>query len=183
MPTPAKTSARALIDIGIALATEGGVDAVTIAAVAKAAGIKGPSLYKHFSDRQALLTAIEIAILHELEVRVRQVKARAPRQRIIAIAQAYRAYWQAVPLRYSMLFRMNTAGDAALAEAHQFASRPLFEQVVAAGVPPERIPIVARTLVAFMHGFVGIEIAQGFRLAGSLDATFAAGLETVLAEV
>jgi hypothetical protein len=34
-----------------------------------------------------------------------------------------------------------------------------------------------------MHGFVGIEIADGFRLGGNLDAGFTAGLETILKDV
>jgi AcrR family transcriptional regulator len=172
-----------LIEVGIALATEGGVEAVTIAAVAKAAGIKGPSLYKHFASRQALLTAIEVAVLHDLEAKVRRVTGETPRQRVIAIANAYRAYWQQVPRRYSILFRMNAADDATLAESHAFASRPLFEQMRASGIAQDRVQYLTRTLVAFLHGFVSIEIAQGFRLGGNLDEGFLAGLEAILKEL
>lgn len=183
MPTPAKTSARALVAIGIALAAEGGVDAVTIAAVAKAAGIKGPSLYKHFADREALLTAIEIAALHELEAMLRQVKGRTPRQRILAMAHAYRAFAKAAPRRYGIIYRKNADDDGALAGVYEFAIRPLFEALAAAGVPQKRILSVARTLAPFLHGFVSMEIAQAFRLGGSLDEAFAASLETILREV
>ena len=183
MPTPPKTSPKELVEIGIALATEGGVDAVTIAAVAKGAGIKGPSIYKHFADRAALLNAIETAVLTELEHIVRQVKGRTPRTRMIAMAHAYRAYWHDVPRCYSVLFRMETVGDPALAAVHAFASAPLFEQMEAAGVPRDRLHNLTRTLVAFMHGFVSIEIASGFRLGGNLDAGFAAGVETILKDI
>jgi AcrR family transcriptional regulator len=183
VPTPAKTSQADLIDIGLALATEGGSDAVTIAAVAQAAGVKGPSLYKHFADREALLTAIEIAVLHELETVLRQVKGRTPRQRIIAMARAYRTFGHTAPHRYGLVYRKNVADDPALAEACLFSAKPLFEALEAAGLPHKRILPVSRTLVAFLHGFVTMEIAQAFRLGGSLDEAFEAGLETVLREV
>ena len=183
MPTPAKTSQADLIDIGLALATEGGADAVTIAAVAQAAGVKGPSLYKHFADREALLTAIEIAVLYELEAVLRQVKGRTPRQRIVAMARAYRAFGRAAPQRYGLVYRKNVAETPALAEACLFSAKPLFEELEAGGLPPKRILPVSRTLVAFLHGFVSMEIAQAFRLGGSLEEAFEAGLETILNEV
>ena len=183
MPTPARTSQADLIEIGLALATVGGPDAGTIAAVASAAGVKGPSLYKHFADREALLTAIEIAVLYELEAVLRRVKGRTPRQRIIAMAHAYRGFGREAPLRYGLVYRKNVADEPALAEACLFSAKPLFEELEAVGLPPKRILPVSRTLVAFMHGFVTMEIAQAFRLGGSLDEAFAAGLETILREI
>ena len=183
MPTPAKTSQADLIEIGLALATEGGPDAVTIAAVAQAAGVKGPSLYKHFADREALLTAIEIAVLFELEGVLRKVKGRTPRQRIVAMAHAYRDFGRTAPLRYGLVYRKNVADEPALAEACLFSARPLFEELEATGLPPKRVLPVSRTLVAFIHGFVTMEIAQAFRLGGSLDEAFEAGLATILKEV
>lgn len=183
MPTPAKTSQADLIEIGLALAAEGGADAVTIAAVAQAAGIKGPSLYKHFADREALLTAIEIAVLHELEAVLRQVRGSTPRQRIVGMAHAYRAFGRAAPRRYGLIYRNNVADDPALAEACLVSARPLFEELEAARVPSKRILALSRTLVAFLHGFVSMEIAQAFRLGGDLDEAFDASLTTILRDV
>jgi len=183
VPTPAKTSQADLIGIGLALATEGGADAVTIAAVAQAAGVKGPSLYKHFADRETLLTAIEIAVLYELEAVLRKVKGRTPRQRIVGMAHAYRAFGHVAPQRYGLVYRKNVADDPALAEACLFSAKPLFEELEGAGLPPSRILPVSRTLVAFLHGFVSMEIAQAFRLGGSLDEAFEAALETILKDV
>ena len=183
MPTPAKTSRADLIAIGLALATEGGADAVTIAAVAQAAGVKGPSLYKHFADREALLTAIEIAVMHDLEAVLRQVRGRTPRQRIVAMAHAYRAFGSKTPQRYGLVYRKSIADDPALAEACLFAAKPLFEALEASGLPRKRILPMSRTLVAFLHGFVSMEIAQAFRLGGNLNEAFETGLETILKDV
>lgn len=183
MPTRPKTSPDELIDFGIALATEGGIDAVTIAAVAKAAGIKGPSIYKHFADRGSLLTAIEIKILQGLEDRLRQAAGRTAKQKIIGMSRAYRNFGREAPRRYTMLYRDNVADLPALIEGHRSAAMPLFEQMEAAGVSQKRLLPLARTLVAFLHGFVTMENAQAFHFGDGLDTAFSSGLETILREI
>ena len=41
----------------------------------------------------------------------------------------------------------------------------------------------ARTIVAWAHGFVSMELAGAFRLGGDLDAAYAFGIESILAGV
>jgi hypothetical protein len=41
----------------------------------------------------------------------------------------------------------------------------------------------ARTMVAWAHGFVTMELAGGFRLRGDLTAAYDVGIETILAGV
>ena len=41
----------------------------------------------------------------------------------------------------------------------------------------------ARTIVAWAHGFVSMELAGAFRLGGDLDAAYAAGIEVILAGI
>ena len=40
-----------------------------------------------------------------------------------------------------------------------------------------------RTLVAWAHGFVSMELAGGFRLGGDLDAAYATGIDLILAGI
>ncbi len=184
MPTPAKTSQQALIGIALSLVWQGGADAVTIAAVAQAAGVKGPSLYKHFADREALLIAVEIAVLHDLEAVLRRdTKGRTPKQRLRSLATVYRRYALAAPHRYGMIYRATVGDNADLAAACLFSARPLFEELEAAGLDPKRVLPLSRTLVAFLHGFISMEIAEAFRLGGSIDDAFEDGLTTILERV
>lgn len=183
MPPPPKTSTPALIGIGVALATEGGADAVTIAGVARAAGIKGPSLYKHFADREALLTAVKIAVLYELHAVLRQAAGRTPKQRIRAMAHAYRTFGNIAPQRYGIIYHPSAVDDPALIEVHRAAAAPLFEEMAAAGVQKSRILVISRTLVAFLHGFVSMENARAFHFGGGLDEAFEASLDTILRDV
>jgi len=39
----------------------------------------------------------------------------------------------------------------------------------------------ARTIVAWAHGFVDLELAGGFRLGGDLDRAYRTGVDTIIA--
>jgi AcrR family transcriptional regulator len=184
LPTPAKTSREQLIGITLSLVEEGGADAATIAAVAGAAGVKGPSLYKHFADRDALLRAAEIAVLYELEAMLRkQTKGETARARLWSMARAYRRWGKRHPHRYGMIYSSDISKDDELVAACLFSAQPLFEELRAAGASETNILPLSRTVVAFLHGFVTMEIARAFWLGGSVDEAFEAALETILGQV
>lgn len=56
---------RALLDAGRDLVTEGGPDALTLAALARRVGLSRPSLYEYFRSREELVAAIVIDELPE----------------------------------------------------------------------------------------------------------------------
>jgi AcrR family transcriptional regulator len=182
LPTPAKTSHGAIVGIARSLVETGGAEALTVAAVAQAAGVKAPSLYKHFAGRAALLKAVEIAILHELEAAIRVgTTGRTPQQRLRTMAATYRAFAVEQPFRYGLIYSRNAFDDPEIAAACLFSAKPLFEELQAAGVAKDRILPLSRTLTAFLHGFVSMEIVKAFRLGGDIDEAFEDGLDTLLA--
>ncbi|RAY16971.1 hypothetical protein DPM19_02060 [Actinomadura craniellae] len=67
-PRLTRTGRReALIEVAARLVATGPVEEVSIEAVAEAAGVSRPLIYKHFANRGALLTAVyqrEIVLLH-----------------------------------------------------------------------------------------------------------------------
>ena len=58
---------RQLIDRAAQLFLERGYPQVSVAEIARAAGVTGPSLYRHFDDKQALLTAAVLTGVEDLE--------------------------------------------------------------------------------------------------------------------
>ena len=161
-----------------------GEEALTVSGVAQSAGIKGPSLYKHFADRSALLKAVEIDILNELESALRAgTKGKTPRARLRSMAGTYRRFALERPRRYEVIYSRNAFDDPEIAAACLFAAKPLFDELRKAGIIENRILPLSRTLTAFLHGFVSMEIVNAFRLGGDIEEAFDEGLETILREV
>jgi AcrR family transcriptional regulator len=184
LPTPAKTSRLELVSIARGMIETSGAEALTVSAVAQSAGVKGPSLYKHFADRAALLKAVEINVLHELEAVLRAgTKGRTPRARLKSMAATYRRFAGERPHSYEVIYSRNAFDDPEIAAACLFAAKPLLEELRDAGIADERILPLARTLTAFLHGFVSMEIVNAFRLGGDINAAFDEGLETILREI
>lgn len=184
MPTPAKTSPEQIVQIANDLVVAGGAEALTMGAVARAAGVRTPSLYKHFVDRQALLKAVELELLAELEGTLRrETSGETPALRLASIAAAYRRFAKAAPHRYRAIYGGEVFNDPLLREAIASAARPLFEELLAAGVAEARILPLARTFTAFMHGFVLMEIGDAFRLGGDVDDAFDSGVTTLLRDL
>lgn len=184
MPTPAKTSHDKLVGIARSLVERGGADALTVSAVAQSAGVKAPSLYKHFADRAALLKAVEIAVLHELETVLRAgTKGRTPKQRLRSMATTYRRFAIEHPRRYGVIYSEHAFDDAEIAAACYVVAKPLFEELRAAGIAEGNVLPLSRTFTAWLHGFVSMEIVQAFRLGGSIDEAFEDGLKTILAGI
>ena len=126
MPTPAKTSLPELVAIARQLVEASGPEALTVSAVAQSAGVKAPSLYKHFADRAAVLKQVEIGILHELEATLRrEMTGRTPKARLVSLAEAYRRFGKAAPNRYRVIYSGNAFTDPEIREACLFYAQQL----------------------------------------------------------
>lgn len=71
---------RALIDAGIALASDGGPDAVVLREATRRAGVVPNAAYRHFANRQALFEAVRAAALSALAVAMETELAAAAEQ-------------------------------------------------------------------------------------------------------
>lgn len=81
----------ALVQASIALAREGGPDRVILREAARAAGVSHSAAYRHFADREALLTEVSTFARNELaeEMRRRVSRTKDPRRRLRAVGTAY----------------------------------------------------------------------------------------------
>jgi len=68
----------ALIRAGLAILAEEGMQALTLRAVARRAGVSHNAPYRHFADKEALLAAIAEEGFVELAARVEEARSHAP---------------------------------------------------------------------------------------------------------
>jgi AcrR family transcriptional regulator len=179
MPAVPKTSDDAIVAAARAL-IEGSNDDVSMAAVAASVGVKTPSLYKRFADRDALIGCVRREAYGALQTAiVSGAGRRTGAARIRAMAYAYRDYALAHPQLYALLFAPEERGDAATQEARQAAAAPAIA-AIAELAGPENALHAARTFTAFMHGHVTMLLAGAFKLGGDVDAAFDYGIDRLL---
>src|ERR1043165_9429175 len=70
----------ALIKAALRDAEQGGPEAISIKALAKELGVSQPAPYRHFADRDALLTAVTAEAFREFSAMLREAMAKASKQ-------------------------------------------------------------------------------------------------------
>jgi AcrR family transcriptional regulator len=150
-----------------------GLDAVTLARVAAALGVRSPSLYNHVAGREGLLRGIAVQSVRDLGGAMRRAATgRSGTAAIAAVAQAQRDYALAHPGRYATTVTAPLAGDA----EHEAAAGEALEVLEAVldgmGLEGDELIHATRALRSAVHGFAALEAAGGFGLAVDRDAPF-----------
>jgi len=180
MSAPAKTSGREIRSAARKILEEDGLDGVTMQAVADAVGVRPPSLYKHFADRADLLRGLTEDALEDLQRTVERAARPGPaRESLERMAAAYRNFAKRNPAAYKLIFSADTPNDESDLRARQ-ASAGLLLAILTEAIGPESALPAARTLVAFLHGFVLMEMTGLFRLGGNISEAFGFGLKVIL---
>ncbi len=179
-PAPARTSLPAIVAAARRILETDGLAAVTMRSVAEAVGVKGPSLYKRVPDRAALIRAVAEAVVDDLGQTLAGATATDdPRADLRAVAVRYRDFVKRNPNGYRLLFTDQPAGEAP--DPGRFAATGLpvvgaMARLLGEGPALE----AARTLVAWAHGFVSMELAGAFRLGGDIETAYSFGIESIL---
>ena len=185
MPAPARTSRAEIVAAARSILEAEGLDAVVMTRVGERVGVRGPSLYKHVADRSALIRAVADAVVadlgHTLEA---AMSTHDPASDLRDLAMAYRAFVHANPNGYALVIAPATPDRAADPTAVADLGRPIVAAVGRLLQHDGPAALAgARTIVAWAHGFVSMELAGMFRLGGDVDAAYADGIEAILAGI
>ncbi|CAN5299454.1 TetR/AcrR family transcriptional regulator [soil metagenome] len=161
---------QALLEAGIAMAREGGPDAVVLREATRRAGVSPNAAYRHFSDREALVTAVSNAALGAAAGAIEEEWDRVPPS--ASALETAHAHLRAVGtgyLRFARdepgLFRVAYTVPSNLADAlspdkagpgghtpFQLLGTALDELVAAGAVPAERRPGAELLAWSAVHG-------------------------------
>lgn len=176
MPAPAQTSMPAVVAAGRQILEREGLTALTMQRVAAAVGVRAPSLYKRVTGRDDLVRLILEDIALELTAALDQAATTGdPRQDLRALANTFRTFAHARPAAYALLFAPHPADGIARATTDRSSAAVLRTAAALAG--QDRALPAARTIVAWAHGFVSMELAGAFQLGGDVDEAWRFGLD------
>lgn len=182
---PGLTRTR-VVDAAAAIVDTEGLGGLTLAVLAKALGVRTPSLYNHVDGLDDLLGALRLRGLEGLERTLeRSAVGRARGDAVRALARAYRAFAGEHPGLYALTLAApsgrgegsDEAGPAAAdAAATAAVAGRLVEVVVSVlrgyGLEQDDALHATRALRASLHGFVALEAAGAFGLPLDLDVSF-----------
>ncbi|MGC0403800.1 AcrR family transcriptional regulator [Streptomyces sp. SAI-126] len=158
------TAARELLE-------ESGPTALTLRALADRLGIKAPSLYKHFPDKQAVEVELIAQMLEESAAALESAEQLAPGS-LPALAEAYRTYALAHPHLYCLSTERPLPRPALPPGLEDRAAMPLMRAC-------DGDLDLARSVWAFAHGMVILEIHGRFPDDADLGAAWKRGLKSL----
>lgn len=181
MPTPARTSVDEILAAGRRLVATDGLEGLTMARVAELVGVRAPSLYKRVPSRAALVGLVATDLLAELGAALAQgVGAGDPEADLREMARTLRRFAMSEPSVLVLVFSPLPDGMAPDPEEVVRSVAPLLA-VTTRLVGAQRSLPAARTLTAWLTGFVRMEGQGSFGLGGSVDEAFEFGLDVMLA--
>ena len=176
MPAPGRTTLDAVVRAGRDVLEEDGLAGLTMQAVALRVGVRAPSLYKRVAGREELVGLVTGATVEALGERLATVaRSGDPRRDLEALARALRAFARATPAGYGLIFVPGPTATRPDPEVLAKASEPVLS-VAAELAGPEHALEAARTVTAWAHGFISMELAGAFRLGGDVDRAFTFGV-------
>jgi AcrR family transcriptional regulator len=177
MPTPARTSLDEIVTVGRRLIEPAGLNGLTMQAVAAEVGIRAPSLYKHVANRDQLVKLIVDDAIDELAASLeRVVDGQDPGADLAALARAFRSFARMYPGAYGLIFSSMPEKARPDPDRLAQASEAVMRATASLAGPGHALE-AARTLTAWAHGFVSMELAGAFRLGGEIDRAFEFGVQ------
>jgi AcrR family transcriptional regulator len=146
--------------------------------VADAVEVRAPSLDKRVRSRSDLFRLILEDVADELTATLDAAASSGdPAADLRAMVAAYRRFAHANPAAYTLLWAPEAVSGATA--RYERSSATLLRVVTELAGPRHALP-AARTIVAWAHGFITMELAGAFRLGGDVEQAWDFGLGRVL---
>ena len=167
-------STAAVVAAAAEIADAEGLDRLTLARVAAAAGVRTPSLYNHVESLDDVRRRVALLALRDLADALRDAAVgRAGDDALTAMADAYRAYARRHPGRYAATQRAPAEGDEEMRAAAKGAVDVVLAILRGYGLEGDDAIHAARAVRSALHGFVALETGGGFGIPVDLDESYA----------
>lgn len=161
---------RRVLEAAVKAVEAGGLDALQIRKIAAEAGYSVGSVYKHYADQEALVTAVDTVTLARIKAAMAQAVdgVADPLEQLKALARAYLAFAREHSNLWRTLFDLKLVHGTATPEIHiqelvdllAFIGRPLRQ--LETGLDGDALAARTRTCFAALHGLVTISLEDRF---------------------
>lgn len=151
-----------------------GLEALSLARLAEALGVRTPSLYNHVSGLEGVRRGLALRGLRELTRRVtRAAIGKNGEEGILAVADAYRTFAKEHPGLYAAgLLRAPSPDETELASASNEVLEILSAVLAPYDLRGDELIHALRAFRSLAHGFVSLELAGGFGIPVDLDTSY-----------
>lgn len=172
-------SREKVLDLAQDIADAEGAAALTLTRLATKAGVRKPSLYKHVGglpDVLASLTLRAYQALGEVLDAVEDPGAEGVRE----FAARWRAWGLAHPGLYVIAARTHVGASPEVYAGGARIVEVALERLRAMGIPEGEAVHTARSLRALVHGFIVLELTDGFGLNVDVGESFARAVDALI---
>ena len=164
------------------IADRDGLDALSLASVAAALGVRSPSLYSHVDGLAGIRRQLSIDASTLLAAELTEAAANLESsEALTAIAAQMRRFAHRHPGLYASFLPAPTADqDPEVAAALARPVNVVATVLAGMGIDAETAIPLIRALRASVHGFVHLELSGGFGLADDIDASFTTTVDLVV---
>jgi AcrR family transcriptional regulator len=167
--------AREILGTARNLLEEEGEDALSMRRLAERLGIRAPSIYKHFVNKEALEAAL-ISQGFEEQGAMFEAAFESPGEPIVAITETFRAFGKRHPHLYRLMYDRSLNRDLLVPGSEESAVEPA---VRALGGDRD----LARATFGFAHGMTILELNDRFPVDADVDAAWRRGLTAFTASI
>ncbi len=150
-----------------------GWEALSLARLAEALGVRTPSLYNHVAGLEGLRRGLALMGVRELRDRMaRAAIGKSGPDALFAIADAYRRFAKEHPGLYAASLRAPAPDDAPLIEAADDTLAIIHAVLAPYGLDEAAEIHAIRAFRSLVHGFVSLELAGGFGMPYDLEESY-----------
>jgi AcrR family transcriptional regulator len=156
----------ALIEAGLHLTRSGGPEALTIREATRRVGVSPNAAYRHFVDREALLSVVATAIQHRMAARMARKRDSDATDRLRAVGIGYIKFALDEPGWFAVAFFGAVNPDETAGAPPYLALVDALDAMVAAGtLAPERRDGAEWPCWSAVHGFAELALRGPLRRA------------------
>jgi AcrR family transcriptional regulator len=166
----------ALIDAGLHLTRSGGPEALTIREATRQVGVSPNAAYRHFVDREALLSAVASAIQHQMVARMQSSARGQASDRLRAVGMGYIKFALDEPGWFTVaFFSAEVTTETATAPPYLALIDALDAMVSAKALSPDRRAGAEWPCWSAVHGFAELALRGPLRHASRREVDALAG--------